>query len=47
MCFNRLHIVYIRPYTLRVLNQTHMFYNKHMCLIKHITCFTLEHQCFV
>ena len=41
MCFNRLHIVYIRPYTLRVLHQTHM------CLVKHITCFTLEHQCVV
>ena len=26
MCFSRLHIVYtLRPYTLRVLHQTHMF----------------------
>ena len=25
MCFSRLHIVYIRPYTLCVLHQTHMF----------------------
>ena len=25
MCFSRLHIVYISPYTLRVLHETHMF----------------------